>query len=230
MTIRSIKFWVGIYYIIAQVVGAIAGAALFQAVVGMKEGQTLGYTLPTTSNFGQAFLMEFMITSLLIFTVLGTAIHPGASVKPLAPIPIGFAVVVGVIIAGGVTGGSMNPARSFGPAVVSNTWKGHWVYWAAPILAAIVVALLYKLIFLSVQLTKEESEILAKREDSTATLEGAPDMGAGYRYVSEARAIDAMAADMGLQSIKIDERLPRREGPVVEGERTVVGAEEGSRK
>ncbi|KAJ3049344.1 Aquaporin-4 [Rhizophlyctis rosea] len=213
MTIRSIKFWVGVYYIIFQISGAVIGAALFQAVVGMQEGQTLGYTLPATGNMGQAFLMEYMITALLIFTVLGTAIHPGASVKPLAPIPIGFAVVVGVIIAGGVTGGSMNPARSIGPAVISNTWEGNWVYWAAPSAAAISVALLYKLVFLSVQVSKEEVDMLANGGDSTATLEGAPDLGAGYRYVSEARAIDAMAADMSLQSVRIDKNRPKVSAP-----------------
>ncbi|KAJ3045221.1 hypothetical protein HDV00_011092 [Rhizophlyctis rosea] len=206
VVMRSVSFLTGIYYITFQLVGGIMGAALFQGVTGMGAGGSLGYTLPSPKleNLGQAFLMEFIITSLLIFSVLGTAIHPGASVKPLAPIPIGFAVCVGVIIAGGVTGGSMNPARTLGPAVVSNTWDGIWVYFAGPLGAAIVVALLYKLIFLSVELTKEESDMLAQREDSTATLRDAPDLGAGVRYVSEARAIDAMASDMSLQHVLVD--------------------------
>ena len=109
-----------------------------------------------------------------------------------------------------------------GPAIISNTWDGHWVYWAGPCAAAIGVALIYKLTFLSVQLTKEESDTLAVREDSTATLEGAPDLGAGYRYISEARAIDAMATDMSLQSIKIDKNLPQSAGPQTGGNPTVV--------
>jgi hypothetical protein len=76
-----------------------------------------------------------------------------------APIPIGFAVSVGVSSAKLLSGGSMNPARSLGPAVVSNTWHAHWIYWVAPLTASIVVGVLYKLIFLSKYLL-EKNELV----------------------------------------------------------------------
>lgn len=58
-------------------------------------------------------------------------------------------MLVGVLLAKNLTGASMNPARSFGPAVASGIWTNHWIYWVAPLSAAIVTGMLYKALFLS---------------------------------------------------------------------------------
>jgi glycerol uptake facilitator-like aquaporin len=75
--------------------------------------------------------MEFMLTYLLVFTVFSTASLPGESkdMGKFAPLSIGFAVLVCHIVGIPYTGPSLNPARSFGPAVVGGVWTDHWVYW-----------------------------------------------------------------------------------------------------
>ncbi|TPX58322.1 hypothetical protein SpCBS45565_g08030 [Spizellomyces sp. 'palustris'] len=160
MVIRSMPVVTGIMYMLAQFVGGIVGAALFKACVASR-GHELGATVPTSwINPFQTILIEFFITSMLLFVVLSTAVHSGVTasgIKPLAPIPIGFAVAIGVFLAGPLTGGSMNPARSFGPAVISNTWRYHYAFWVSPFLAAVVVGVLYKIIFLSAPITQQQA-------------------------------------------------------------------------
>ncbi|KAI8590766.1 aquaporin-like protein [Geranomyces variabilis] len=158
MVVRTIPIARGFAYIGAQFLGAMCGAGIFKAVIGVDETGTLGATVPQVGS-GQAWGMEFMITAVLIYTVLGTAVHGGANgiVKALAPLPIGFAVIAGVLIGGTVTGGSMNPARSFGPAVASGTWTRHWLYWLAPLSAALIVGLVYKAFFLSTSITHSQA-------------------------------------------------------------------------
>ncbi|KAJ3181249.1 hypothetical protein HDU87_001378 [Geranomyces variabilis] len=158
MIVRTIPIARGFAYMFAQVLGAMCGAGLFKAVIEVDETGTLGATVPQVGS-GQAWGMEFMITAVLIYTVLGTAVHGGANgiVKALAPLPIGFAVIAGVLIGGTVTGGSMNPARSFGPAVASGTWTRHWLYWLAPLSASLIVGLIYKAFFLSTTITHSQA-------------------------------------------------------------------------
>ncbi|KAJ3156170.1 hypothetical protein HDU86_004138 [Geranomyces michiganensis] len=158
MVVRTITIGRGFAYIIAQFIGAMCGAGIFKAVIGVDATGTLGATVPKVGS-GQVWGMEFMITAVLIYTVLGTAVHGNANgiVKALAPLPIGFAVIAGVLIGGTVTGGSMNPARSFGPAIASGTWTRHWLYWLAPFSASLVVGLIYKAFFLSTNITKSQA-------------------------------------------------------------------------
>ncbi|KAJ3031706.1 hypothetical protein HDV00_008207 [Rhizophlyctis rosea] len=187
--------------IVAALTQGFAITALVAINGKISVGGTLGSTVRSFPTAGQTFLMEFMITSMLMFTVLGTALHSDADFKPLAPIPIGFSVTAGVLIAGLVTGGSMNPARSFGPAVISGTWTQHWIYWVAPFLSAFVVGILYKLLFLSAPLTIEEAKGLGLNKEQSVT----DGMGTGSdrnvnmsgpNYITAAEAIDMKAADM----------------------------------
>ncbi|KAJ3281802.1 hypothetical protein HK104_011271 [Borealophlyctis nickersoniae] len=214
MVVRSIDFLTGLYYIIFQFVGAVAGAALFQAVVGYQAARTMGSTTPVGVTDGQAFLMEFMISSMLMFAVLGTALHSESAVKPLAPIPIGFTVTAGVLIGGLVSGGSMNPARTFGPAVISNTWTANWLYWIAPFTAALVVGILYKLIFLSMPVTVADTKDFGLdlgQSGNTLNGDGHANMGAGVdggaRYMTQAQAIDMRAASEEIQIVTEQPRV-----------------------
>ncbi|KAI9004669.1 aquaporin-like protein [Gaertneriomyces semiglobifer] len=190
MWTRAMPLATAMSYIAAQCVGAIAGSALFYACIGDLHS-TLGATTPHMINTFQACLIEFMITSMLLFVVLGTAVQGSAAepgMKPMAPIPIGFSIVVGVLLAGNLTGGSMNPARSLGPAVVSGTWTKQWVYWVGPLLASIVVGSLYKLLFLSAPVSKSLVKDLGPSEITVH----------GGRAMSEAEFIDRTADDEGL--------------------------------
>lgn len=134
-----------VFYILAQLVGAsVAGFALKtiypQAVASVHLGTTfLGQGVP----LARGVLMEFVITFLLVFTIFATAIDRRGS-KQFAGLCIGSAILFGVLIGGAVTGGSMNPARTFGPAIASGFFNDHFVYWVGPIVGGIAAALLYE--------------------------------------------------------------------------------------
>ncbi len=82
----------------------------------------------------QAVYVEIIITFILIFCVFACIDTERKDLNGSFPLSIGFAVTIGALFGGKFTGGSMNPARSFGPALVANNWENHWVYWIGPIL------------------------------------------------------------------------------------------------
>lgn len=133
-------------YIVAQLLGAITAAAAVWATFGdpAREQAALGATLPVPgADYGQVFLMEFIATFMLILVIMAVATDDRAN-KAAASVAIGLALGVGVLIAGPVTGGSLNPARTLGPMIVSGRFDGVWIYILAPILGGICAALLYK--------------------------------------------------------------------------------------
>eukprot|EP01125_Pyxidicula_operculata_P007351 TRINITY_DN24_c0_g1_i1.p1 TRINITY_DN24_c0_g1~~TRINITY_DN24_c0_g1_i1.p1 ORF type:complete len:297 (+),score=37.92 TRINITY_DN24_c0_g1_i1:28-891(+) len=102
-----------------------------------------------TVDVGQAILMEITLTFLLVFTVFATAgVADKESMGKFAPLSIGLAVLGGHLVGVPFTGPSMNPARSFGPAVVSGHWEHHWLYWVGPMLGGISASLIYKYLFI----------------------------------------------------------------------------------
>lgn len=85
----------------------------------------------------------------LVYTVYATAVDPKkGNVGIVAPIAIGLIVGANILAGGAFDGASMNPAVSFGPAVVSWSWTHHWVYWAGPLIGAAIAALVYDNIFI----------------------------------------------------------------------------------
>lgn len=85
----------------------------------------------------------------LVYTVYATAVDPKkGNIGIIAPLAIGLIVGANILVGGAFTGASMNPAVCFGPAVVSGTWKHHWVYWVGPFLGAAIAALIYDNIFI----------------------------------------------------------------------------------
>ena len=89
-------------------------------------------------------LTEFICTFLLMTAVYGTAVDERGQSMKLGGFGIGLVVTFDILAAGPVTGASMNPARSFGPAFVHNYFAWHWCYWAAPIAGALAAALVYE--------------------------------------------------------------------------------------
>ena len=99
-----------------------------------------------TSFAGVVF--EIIITFGLVYTVYATAIDPKrGDISKVAPLAIGFVVGANILAAGPFSGGSMNPARSFGPAFVSGDWSDHWVYWVGPLIGAALAAIVYSIVF-----------------------------------------------------------------------------------
>jgi aquaporin Z len=123
-------------YIVAQLVGATLAALFLLAIFGNVEH--LGATLPGTGYHSwQAFLMEIALTGGLVSVILGTA-SQAQNVGPLAALGVGGYIALAGLWAAPVSGVSMNPARSFGPALVSGDWHAYWVYVAGPLIGAII--------------------------------------------------------------------------------------------
>lgn len=98
----------------------------------------------------EGVVMEIIITFALVYTVYATAADPKkGSLGTIAPIAIGFIVGANILAAGPFSGGSMNPARSFGPAVASGDFSGHWVYWLGPLIGGALAGLIYADVFIA---------------------------------------------------------------------------------
>jgi MIP family channel proteins len=127
-------------YWLAQVAAALAAAASLRALFGNVA--RLGATLPAGSAW-QSFALEALLTFFLMFVIMAVATDARA-VGQAAALAIGATVALEALFAGPISGASMNPARSLGPALVSGSWTALWVYLTAPLLGAAVAALLYR--------------------------------------------------------------------------------------
>jgi MIP family channel proteins len=127
-------------YVAAQLVGALAAAAILRASLGNVAA--VGSTLPSGSD-RQAFLWEVVLTFFLMFVIMAVATDTRA-VGEAAAIAIGGTVGLDAMFGGPVSGASMNPARSLGPALVSGESGSIWVYIAAPLVGAALGALAYQ--------------------------------------------------------------------------------------
>jgi MIP family channel proteins len=132
-------------YVGAQLVGAILGAIAVWITYGEpgRELADVAATFPA-EDVGdiQAFVVEVLVTFILVFVVISVATDERAPAG-VAPLAVGFALACGVLIAGPVTGGSLNPARSLGPMILAGRFDAVWVYILAPIVGAVLAAFIY---------------------------------------------------------------------------------------
>jgi MIP family channel proteins len=134
-------------YIAAQLVGATVAAFLCNMIypADAVTAANLGIPLPAKWVSTPVLLLtEFILTFMLMMAIFGTAVDERAPGMKLGGFGIGLAVAFDILAAGPVTGASMNPARSFGPALVHGMFDYHWCYWVAPIAGAVVAAQLYQ--------------------------------------------------------------------------------------
>jgi MIP family channel proteins len=127
-------------YILSQLGGAALAALTLKLMFG--DVAQLGATVPS-GNVVQALILESIISFFLMFVIMAVATDSRA-VGQAAAIAIGVTVVVAILVAGPITGASMNPARSFGPALLSGTWQDNWIYWLGPISGATLGAVVYQ--------------------------------------------------------------------------------------
>ncbi|HLB63069.1 MAG TPA: aquaporin [Actinomycetota bacterium] len=137
--------------IAAQLVGATLGALLLKAVfpaelLAATDGGTP--VLARGTSVAQGILLEGVLTFFLVFAVFGTAVDDRGPLARTAGFTIGLVLTFDILVGGPLTGASMNPARTFGPGLVSGTWTDWWVYWVGPISGALVAAMLYWGVFL----------------------------------------------------------------------------------
>ena len=133
---RAVGYWG------AQLLGALVAAALLRGSLGNRAD--VGATLPSGSQ-GQAFLWELILTFFLMFVIMAVATDTRA-VGEAAAIAIGGTVGLDAMFGGPITGASMNPARSIGPALVSGDLHVLWLYILAPIAGASLAALTYQFV------------------------------------------------------------------------------------
>ncbi len=145
LVVRRIEPVMAGLYVAAQLAGATAAAfalkfafpaALFAATRG--GGQSVSLDVTT----GQAFVLEMIGTMFLMWAVFGTAVDHRA--PKIGGFGIGLALAADILAFGALTGASVNPARSFGPAFVSGIFEAQGIYWLAPITGAIIAALVYQ--------------------------------------------------------------------------------------
>jgi MIP family channel proteins len=146
---RRIDPMMAVIHWIAQFLGAIIAAYMLKALYPANVANlTLlgGQRISADTSLLQAIGLEAIATFFLVFVVFGTAVDPRA--PKLGGMAIGLTIAADILAIGPLTGGSMNPARSFGPAVVTHVFEGQTAYWVGPILGGIVAALLYDRLFL----------------------------------------------------------------------------------
>ena len=136
-------------YIVTQLAAACVAALLVQSLLpaGAVRSALLGVPVIASSvTLGQAIGIELVLTFFLMSAVFGTAVSPDA--PRVAGFGIGLVLLFDILVGGPLTGAAMNPARAFGPALVSGQWLGHVVYWVGPMLGAILAALLWQYVLL----------------------------------------------------------------------------------
>jgi MIP family channel proteins len=145
LTVRRIGPFMAGVYVLAQLLGAMLAAYALKA--GMPEtpfeaarggGQFVSLDITT----GQAFMLEAIATFFLVFVIFGSAVDPKA--PRVGGMAIGLTIAADILAIGPLTGASMNPARSFGPAIASTIWEGHLIYWIGPIIGGVIAAQLYE--------------------------------------------------------------------------------------
>ncbi|CAL2108812.1 Aquaporin Z [Tenacibaculum sp. 190524A02b] len=121
------------FYILSQMFGAISASFLLQIL--FPKTSTLGNTIPV-ENLYQAFIMECLLTFLLMLTIL--AVNTKKELATNSGLIIGTVIIGIILLAGPISGGSFNPARSIAPAIVSRNYSALWIYIIAPTLGAIM--------------------------------------------------------------------------------------------
>ncbi|XP_062871928.1 aquaporin-4 [Trichomycterus rosablanca] len=137
-----------IIYVFAQCVGATVGAGVLYLVLPLKSPAEIYVNkVPTEVNAGQALVMEILATFQLVFTIFSVeeqqrkeGFHPGN-------LATGCSLTAGLFTAGKISGGSLNPARSLGPAIIVGYWEHHWVYWLGPVLGAVLAGVSHEFFF-----------------------------------------------------------------------------------
>jgi len=152
---KKITAKMALFYIIAQVIGSFIGVGLLKIVIPsnlfiQSEATDTGFcmTMPHSAlSDVQALTIEFLATTVLVLVNLAIWDHRNAKYQDSAPLKFGFVVFVLSCTAGPLTGASMNPARSFGPAFWSGNFNKQWIYWVAPLASAVVSTYVFRTIF-----------------------------------------------------------------------------------
>lgn len=139
----------GLIYILSQLIGAMLAAYSLKVFVpGAMEASLGGQSISPNVSIVAAIFIEFVLTFFLVTAIFGTAVDDRGTFSAVAGFGIGLVVTVDILAGGPFTGASMNPARSFGPAIISGTWENQIVYWVGPIIGGAIASLFYNSFFM----------------------------------------------------------------------------------
>lgn len=138
----------GIAYIVFQCIGAAVASLLLKSIIpdgvqGALGAHSLGNGISTSGGF----ILEVVLTFIFVWVVFLVAVDKKAPGFPIAPVAIGLIILVGHLVAVPFTGASMNPARSFGPALANGDFTNLWLYWAAPLLGGTLAAITHTVVY-----------------------------------------------------------------------------------
>jgi MIP family channel proteins len=154
----TIGFWVTrrfstfdtLAYWAVQIAGAVVAAYLLRKLPfdAWSSVQLGAPDLASGVTRTTGMLFEGVMTFFLVFVVFATAVDENGAFQKIAGFAIGLTVTMGVLLGGPFTGGALNPARAFGPALAANHWPNHGVYWIGPLAGGVAAGWLYDLLFL----------------------------------------------------------------------------------
>ncbi len=150
MVTRRMAVGRGVYYIVAQLVGATVAALALKVVFAPAAAAAVNLGTPAVGvgvGTGAAVLAEIIMTFFLMYSVFGVAVDQRGA-KAIAGLVIGLTITMDIFVGGGLTGAAMNPARWFGPAVVQGAFDNWWIYWVGPIIGASIAAVLWNQFYL----------------------------------------------------------------------------------
>jgi aquaporin-4 len=153
MVTKKIGITDGVGYIASQLIGAVAAAATLKVILpelGAKVnfGTQGGPSELLNKSISSGFLVEAILTFFLVLVIFMTAVHKKAS-PGWHGFTIGGMIFLIHLVAVPLTGASVNPARTFGPALISGFWEYHWMYWAAPIIGGIIAGLIMNYVYVN---------------------------------------------------------------------------------
>ena len=143
-TVDTVAYWV------AQLAGASAAAFLLKAVVPDDTWHAVALGTPDRARLHtlSGMILEGVTTFFLVLVVFATAVDERGAFRPIAGFAIGTSITLGILVAGPFTGGALNPARAFGPALASSHWQNRGVYWVGPLAGGFLAGFLYDSLFL----------------------------------------------------------------------------------
>ncbi|KAG5281887.1 hypothetical protein AALO_G00049900 [Alosa alosa] len=145
---RRLEALRALVYVAAQCLGATLGTGILYLALPQKStAESFANKVPMEVNAGQALGMEMLATFQLVFTIFSVEDQRRREGAEPGNLAIGFSLSAGIFTAGRLSGGSMNPARTLGPAIITGVWEYHWVYWIGPVLGAILAGVSHEFFF-----------------------------------------------------------------------------------
>ncbi len=159
-------------YLAAQLAAAVLGALLVRVVAGVEAVEAGTPRLFGGYGWGDAVVLEAVLTFFLVWVVFATAVDPRGTFKSIAGLAIGLTITLDILAGGPLTGAAMNPARALGPELVGGVWDDALVYWIGPLVGAAAAALAYEYLYLRplapIPIGPEETGVLEPRPGETA--------------------------------------------------------------